>query len=136
MKEMRLSKNFLLTEMCRTSSVKDNSPTDEAIPNLSKLVVNVLQPLRDAMGFTIIVSSGYRSPAVNKEKGGSDTSDHVKGKAADLKSQDNAAMFNYIKDHLEFDQLIWEEGNTKQPAWVHVSYREGKNRKQVLTINK
>ena len=135
MKHLQLSKNFSLEEMCRTSSKLPNNPTDEAIPNLSNLVVQVLQPLRDVMGFTINVSSGYRSPAVNKEKGGSDTSDHVKGKAADLKSQDNAAMFNYIKDNLEFDQLIWEEGNAKQPAWVHVSFREGKNRKQVITIN-
>ena len=135
MKDMQLSKNFKLSELCVTDSGLPNNPTDVIIPNLSKLVVQVLQPLRDAMGFTIHVDSGYRSPAVNEHVGGAPTSDHPKGKAADIKSEDNAKMFHYIKDNLEFDQLIWEKGNSKQPDWVHVSYREGKNRKQVITIH-
>lgn len=134
MKEIQITKNFALTELCRTNTGLPNEPTPEVIPKLITLTEKVLQPVRDMLGFTIHVDSGYRSPAVNEHVGGKDDSQHLKGEAADLKSEDNAKMFYYIKDNLEFDQLIWEKGNAKQPAWVHVSYREGKNRKQVINI--
>ena len=134
MKDMQLSKNFSLVELCATNSGLPNNPTDDVIPNLSKLVVNVLQPLRDKFERNIHVDSGFRCPAVNKHVGGADTSQHVKGQAADLVSEDNAAMFHIIKDSLPFDQLIWEKGNDIQPAWVHVSYHEGHNRKEVLEL--
>jgi zinc D-Ala-D-Ala carboxypeptidase len=134
MKDQQLSKNFSLAELCHTNSGLPNEPTSDNIINLSKLVFNVLQPIRDKLGFEIKVNSGYRSKTVNDHEGGVSTSQHLTGQAADLDCKDNALLFNTIKDTLIFDQLIWEKGNDKQPAWVHVSYREGHNRKQVIHI--
>ena len=132
MKDQQLGANFTLADMCVTNSGLPNNPTSDVIINLSKLVFNVLQPARDKLGFPIIINSGYRSPAVNKDAGGVNTSQHLTGQAADMKCKDNALLFNTIKDNFIFDQLIWEKGNDKQPAWVHVSFREGRNRKQIL----
>jgi hypothetical protein len=135
-KRFMLSKNFGLDEFVKSSTAKqkgiDNTPGPIQIANLSALVQNVLQPLRDAMGFPVIVTSGYRSPALNQAIGGATNSQHMNGEAADIVGQDKAKMFNYIKDNLPFDQLIWEAGNSVQPDWVHVSYRAVGNRKQIL----
>jgi D-alanyl-D-alanine dipeptidase len=96
---------------------------------------NIFQPLRDGIGKPIRISSGYRSEKLNKAVGGSKTSQHNKGQALDLVATTgftNKDIFDYIKKHLEFDQMIWEFGTDKNPDWVHVSYNKGKNRKQVL----
>lgn len=134
---MNLSKNFTLKEMTMsTTAIRfgiDNEPSLDVVVNLMKLANNVLQPLRDHMKQSIRVNSGYRSEELNKKVGGSKTSQHRKGEAADISCNGkNADMFNYIKDNLEFDQLIWEFGDINQPDWVHVSYREGLNRGEVL----
>ena len=86
------------------------------------------------LNIPIEISSGFRSLQVNKMIGGSKTSQHTKGEAMDIKI--GSKGFNFIKDKLEFDQLIWEFGNDENPSWVHVSYKKGRNRKQVLKAYK
>ena len=86
---------------------------------------------------TLAVTSGYRSEALNEAINGSKTSQHSKGEALDLDADvfggfSNAELFNYIKDHLDFDQLIWEFGNNNNPDWVHCSYKTRGNRNEVL----
>jgi len=131
---MRLSTNFTLEEMTATSSQLPNVPGEKEIAKLTLLVQHVLQPLRDKYGRIIHVNSGYRNQAINKEVGGSlkPISQHCKGEAADLNSDDNTMLFHLIRFCLDFDQLIWEGGNDDQPAWVHVSYKGTCNRKMVL----
>jgi len=132
----QLSKNFTLSELCMTDSHLPNVPTEKQIDSLRVLVSNLLQPARDRLGSPIHINSGFRSLAVNKEKGGTmkPLSQHCKGEAADLEAFDNAALFRLIRQHLDFDQLIWEGGDDQQPEWVHVSYKSKGNRKQVLRM--
>lgn len=114
-----------------------NEPTMEHIANLRRIAQKVFQPARDFFGVPIRVSSGYRSPELNKAIGGSTRSQHSKGEALDLIIEGrNMELFFYIKNHLEFDQLIWEFGTDTEPDWVHVSYSEGKNRGEVLVAEK
>lgn len=134
---MKLSENFTLAELTKSSTATrlgiDNTPNPEQLENLVELCHKILQPLRDAIG-PIRISSGLRVPALNKAIGGSSTSQHcaINGAAADIDIEDNKKVFDYIKNNLQFDQLIWEFGNEKQPDWVHVSYHYGHNRGQVL----
>ena len=112
----------------------DNTPNEQQIEFLIELCENVLQPLRDKMG-PILITSGLRVPKLNKAVGGSTTSQHcaLNGAAADIDMDaKNAEIFNYIKDNLVFDQLIWEFGDDNCPDWVHVSYHYGHNRSQIL----
>ena len=135
-------KHFPLAELTRSErAIRDgipNEPTPEHESNLAALAWSILQPLRDAMGGPIAVTSGYRSPALNaKTPGSSVTSQHSKGQAADLVPADGASfttadLFHYIRKHLPFDQLIWEYGDKSAPKWVHVSFVSGKRRGQVL----
>lgn len=129
---MNLTKDFTLAEMTKTKKKMSNIPNETQIQNLIALCTNVLQPSRDELGFKLFISSGFRSPGVNAATGGASTSQHLKGEAADVICADNAKLFNYIKDNLLFDQLIWEYGNDKQPAWVHVSYSTTRARKMIL----
>jgi zinc D-Ala-D-Ala carboxypeptidase len=135
---MKLSKNFTLGEMIQSQTAIrkgiDNTPNGDQILNLIDLCENVLQPLRDHIG-AIYISSGFRSQKLNVAIGGSTTSQHcaLNGAAADIDmGEKNREIFEYIKNELPFDQLIWEFGNDECPSWVHVSYKEGKNRKQIL----
>ena len=128
-----MTKNFTLKELCVTKTGIHNEPNAEQKEALRLLAVNILQPARDALG-PIKVTSGFRNAKVNAAVGGSRSSQHTKGEAADLQCDDNAALFNFIKT-LEFDQLIWEFGDKEQPDWVHVSYAN-KNRKEVLKATK
>jgi hypothetical protein len=137
---MKLSEHFALAEFTRSESAKrhgvSNEPTPEHLQNLINLCEKVLEPIRIKFG-PINISSGYRSKALNHYIGGSLNSQHCEAKAADI-DQDgmggasNTEIFNYIKDNLEFDQIIWEFGDNNKPDWVHVSYNGAKNRKQVL----
>lgn len=137
---MKISAHFALAEFTRSESAKrhgvSNDPTPEHLENLKVLCEKVLEPIRMKFG-PINISSGYRSKALNHYIGGSLKSQHCEAKAADI-DQDgmggasNTEIFNYIKDTLDFDQLIWEFGDNNKPDWVHVSYNAGKNRKQVL----
>lgn len=142
---MQLSKNLTLAEVIRSESAKrkgiSNMPTPEHIENFKLLASKIFQPIREHFGIPIHISSGYRSAALNKAIGGSKTSQHCSGEAIDIDmdgtSITNAAIFNYIKDNLEFDQLIWEFGTKTNPDWVHVSYETtGKQRKQILVASK
>ena len=128
-----MTKNFTLKELCVTKTGIHNEPNAEQKEALRLLAVNILQPARDALG-AITVTSGFRNAKVNAAIGGSRTSQHTKGEAADLQCKDNAALFKFIKT-LDFDQLIWEFGDKEQPDWVHVSYAS-KNRKEVLKATK
>ena len=128
------SKYFTLNELISTSTGLLNIPSTEQLANLQKLVTNVLDPLRELYGKPITVNSGFRSVAVNKKVNGATNSDHLFGFAADIKCEDNALLFKLIRDNFTFRQLIWEKGNKKQPKWVHVSFNENDNKKQILTI--
>jgi zinc D-Ala-D-Ala carboxypeptidase len=138
---MNLTKNFTLEEMYKsTTAIRlgiDNTPSDIAIKNLLLLCQKVLQPLRENIGESIKVSSGYRSPALNKKIGGSKSSQHCLGQAADISCGERTAeLYNYIKNNLIFDQIIWEFGTDKNPDWVHVSYSSTRNRKECLRAYK
>ena len=137
---MNLSKNLTLAEVLRSESAKrrgiNNTPSAEHLENLRAIAINVFQPIRDHFKVPIHISSGYRSRLLNHAVGGSNTSQHSKGQALDIDMDGtrvtNKQIFDFIKDNLDFDQLIWEFGNDQNPDWVHVSYVKGKNRKQVL----
>lgn len=134
---MKLSAHFDLAEFTRSESAKreglDNTPTPEHLENIKTLCEKVLEPIRLKYG-SINISSGYRGKMLNHFIGGSVSSDHCVGRAADIDMDDsgtgvtNKEIFCYIKDNLEFDQLI----NEFNYSWVHVGYRQGANRKQVL----
>jgi len=133
---MRLTAHFNLAEFTRSESAKrhgvSNQPTTEHIQNIKILCERVLEPIRMKFG-PLILSSGYRSKVLNHYIGGSLKSQHCEGKAADLDMDGvdgvtNKEIFEYIKNELEFDQLI----NEFNYSWIHVSYNLGKNRKQVL----
>jgi zinc D-Ala-D-Ala carboxypeptidase len=127
-------KYFTINELTKTSTGISNIPNAEQIANLIYLVENLLDKAREQLGMPITVTSGYRSEKVNKAVGGVATSQHTKGEAVDLVCRDNAKLFNILKT-MNFDQLIWEKGNSVQPAWVHVSLkRNGINRKQIIRL--
>lgn len=128
---MLLSRNFTLAELTDTDTGLPNNPSQEEIRNLKLLVQKVLQPVRDKFG-VINVTSGYRSPGVNSAVGGSATSDHVHGRAADIQCEDMATVFKYIRKNLPFKQLIWEFGTDAQPKWIHVAYDANNNKGEVL----
>lgn len=143
---MKLSNYVSLTEVTKSDTARrrgiSNEPTPEHLENLKTICVEVFDKVRTHFGVPLFISSGYRSEALNKAIKGSRTSDHSLGRALDL-DQDfrgngvtNMEVFEFIKDNLEFDQLIYEFGTTKNPDWVHVGYRKGANRKQVLVAYK
>lgn len=143
---MQLSKNLSLAEMIRSESAKrngiSNMPTEEHLANMKKLAENVFQPIREHFNVPIHISSGYRSLELNKAiKGSSKTSQHSLGQAIDIDMDGtkitNKQIFDFIKDNLDYDQLIFEFGTDSNPAWVHVSFNpKGKQRKQILKATK
>lgn len=127
---MQISKYFTLSEMVKTSVNAPNEPTEPIIDNLTYLAKK-LDMAREKFG-PITVSSGYRSPEVNQAVGGSANSQHMKGQAADLVTNDNSKLFDILKD-MDFDELIWEFGTFPgQPDWVHVSFVKGRSRKKMM----
>lgn len=130
-------KYFSIEELCRSTTAEKegipNNPTTGVEMKLIALVDNVLDPLREWYGKPITVNSGYRCPELNERVKGSNNSQHMKGEAADITTgskEENKKLFEYIKEHLTFDQLIDESNFT----WVHVSYSSARNRKQVLKL--
>lgn len=136
-----ISKNISYKEATHSTTAKrlgiDNTPNAEQMSNMRYVAENVFQPIREHFGVPIYISSFYRSEALNRAIKGSSSSTHIKGEAIDLDADvfgriNNAQIFNYIKDNLEFDQLIWEFGTDDNPAWVHVSLSKRNNRNQIL----
>jgi hypothetical protein len=141
---MKLSEHLSLSEVIRSESAKrkgiSNMPTPEHIENFKLLAEKVFQPIREHFRCPIHISSGYRSKELNATiPGASLTSQHCTGEAIDIDMDgtpngvSNRMVFDYIKDNLEWDQLIYEFGDKQNPDWVHVSYESsGKQRKQIL----
>ena len=139
---MNLSKNFSLVELTKSQQATrlgiENTPSPEIIKNLKLLCEKVLQPVRDQFG-PVSVSSGYRCDALNRAVGGSKTSDHMTGCAADIEvSASNLELAKWIAENLEFSQLILEFYSPTDPraGWVHVSYFPQNLKKQKLTASK
>ena len=138
----KISKYISYKEATHSRYAKENGivnkPKAEHIENMQVLAEKVFEPLREWVDNPIRVNSMFRSEKLNTALRGSYTSSHLEGKAIDITSIDgktNLEMFHYIKDNLDFDQLIWEYGT--EPKWLHVSYENEKdNRKQVLVIKK
>ena len=141
---MKLSKNFSLVEFTKSQTAErkgiDNAAKGEHMDAAVALFEKVVQPVRDHFGPTVI-NSGYRSPDLNTAVGGSSRSQHCKGEAADIEvpGTPNAELAEWIRDNLEFDQLILEFYTSGVPdsGWVHVSYKtDGTNRKSILTATR
>ncbi len=142
----RISKHISYKEATGSNYAKQygikNKPNEEQIENMQLLAEKVFEPLREWVGCPIRVNSMFRSLELNTALKGSQTSSHMKGEAMDITSmacgkencKSNLEMFHWIKDNLEFDQLIWEFG--AEPKWLHVSYNKDKNRKQVLVTKR
>ena len=144
----KLSEHLDLSEVTRSESAKrngiSNMPTSEHIANFKLLAEKIFEPIRTHFRCPIIISSGYRSKELNASlKGASLTSQHCSGEAIDIDMDGtpngvtNRMVFDYIKDNLVFDQLIFEFGDANNPDWVHVSYEStGTQRKQVLRASR
>ena len=140
---IRVSKNFALSEMVKSATAErlnvDNSPSDIHLVNLTHLAIHILQPVRDQFG-VITINSGYRSPALNAKVGGSKTSQHCNGQAADFESfsTPDPDLAKWIANNLVFDQLILEfyDGVNPNSGWVHCSYNLMGNRKKIMTALK
>ena len=142
----RISKHISYKEAVGSNYAKQkgikNKPNEEQVENMKLLAEEVFEPLREWVGCPIRVNSMFRSKELNSAIKGSSTSSHMKGEAMDItrmacgkeNCKSNLDMFHWIKDNLEFDQLIWEFG--KEPKWLHVSYNKDNNRKQVLVTKK
>lgn len=141
---MKLSKHFSLNEFLRSETGDrlgiDNVPSDDDIENMKMLCDGLLEPIRSMVQSSIFISSGYRSPTLNRQIGGSSTSDHCLGKAADFvvrgkNCRDVAHLI--INSGMVFNQLILEYPSENQPngVWLHISFKEG-NKREVLTVRK
>lgn len=137
-----LSKHVSLAEFCHSDTAKrrgiDNTIKDPAHLASAKLLCEkVFEPIREHFGVPIHISSGYRSAALNRAVKGSASSQHCRAEAMDIDADrygkvTNKEIFDYIREHLEWDQMIWEFGNDLQPDWVHVSFKATGNRRQIL----
>lgn len=114
-------KYFTLEELTKTDTGLENIPNMAQEKNLIALVDNVLDPLRYMFGDHIHINSGFRSPEVNHKVGGSSTSDHLAGRAADITCSDNRKLFSLLYNNFNYKQLLWEHGEDA-PDWIHVSY--------------
>ena len=116
----------------------NNVPNDEQLTNMELVAEEVFEPLRSWVGGPIKINSFFRSPDLNKAIGGSGKSQHCHGQAIDLDDTfgraTNAEMYHFIKEHLDFDQMIWEFGDDDNPAWVHVSWVSHRTNRKKLTV--
>lgn len=137
---MKLSANFNLSELTKSQTAErkgiPNNPSPGHIDNLKSLCMNVLQPIRSEFDKAVIISSGYRSPELCIAIGSKISSQHAEGKAADLEvvGVDNKVLATWIKENLEYDQLILEFYNEGEPdsGWVHISWNSDNNRNSSL----
>ena len=126
----RISKHISYKEAIKSNTALrlniDNTPDSISLTNMTGVAHNIFEPLRLWVGGPIKINSFYRCPKLNKAIGGSKRSQHCEGRAIDIDDtfgyKTNAEMFYYIKDNLNFDQMIWEFGDDNNPAWVHVSF--------------
>lgn len=140
----QLSTNFSLKEFTKSDTATrkglDNTPTPEVIVNLQTLVNEIVQPLRNSYDKIVTINSGYRSPEVNASVGGSKTSDHCKGMAADIEieGESNFDLAQHIVDTYKFTQVILEfyTQGVLDSGWVHVSYDKDNLKCEVLTAVK
>tara|TARA_R110000822_G_scaffold91854_1_gene211570 strand:+ start:750 stop:1211 length:462 start_codon:yes stop_codon:yes gene_type:complete len=141
----RISKHITYKEAVRSNTALrlniNNIPNDYEISNMVGIANHVFEPLREYVGGPIKINSMFRSEALNRAIGGSSRSQHCQGRAIDLDDtfghKTNAEMFNYIKNNLNFDQLIWEFGDDTNPDWVHVSFvSNDENRGRCLKAEK
>mgnify|MGYP003108816549 CR=1 FL=1 len=141
----KISKNISYKESIHSQTAKrkgiENTPNEEQLASMFTIAEMIFQPLRAWVGGPIKINSFFRSPELNRAIGGSKTSQHCKGQAMDLDDvyghKTNAEMYMYIKENLDFDQLIWEFGDDKNPNWIHVSYVDAqKNRNRCLKAYK
>jgi zinc D-Ala-D-Ala carboxypeptidase len=138
---MKISKYLDLKQVSHSQTAIrkkiDNTPENEHLDNI-KHTASFFDIIFDQFNGKLRLSSFYRGKKLNTAVGGSKTSQHMTGEAMDIQAINgvtNADIYRYIKDNLNFDQLIWEYGTSKEPAWVHVSFKaNGKNRKQILKI--
>jgi len=119
----------------------DNTPSDEQLANMELVAEKVFEPLREWVGGPIKINSFFRGSKLNKAIGGAKSSQHMKGQAIDIDDTygvvANSEMYHYIKENLDFDQLIWEFGDDDNPNWIHVSYvSEDSNRRRCLKAYK
>lgn len=154
---MLLSKHFTLQDLTVSKIVsrlspdiqkKQQNPPLSIVDNLRMLAVNVLDPLYEyavTRGYTVVINSAYRCEEVNNYVGGSKTSDHLYGRAADIEfyhritgKEANGHVYldvvKYVADNLKFYQMIWEYGDRSKPAWLHIAYRQDNKKRQILRI--
>jgi len=136
----RISDHVSYTEATKSrTAIKkglDNTPDKATLTRMKYAAEKVFEPVREFFGVPIAITSFYRSLRVNRAVGGSSTSEHVYGSAIDIDADrfgmvTNREIFDYIKDNLDFNQLIWEFGDNKNPDWVHVSCKQYGNKKQI-----
>ena len=141
----RISEHISFKEATKSNTALrlnlDNTPNDYQISNMVGLALNIFEPLRKFVGGPIKINSFFRCEELNRAIGGSSRSQHCEGRAIDLDDtfghKTNAEMFQYIKDNLNFDQMIWEFGDDNNPNWVHVSYiSEDENRGRCMKATK
>ena len=141
----KISKHITYAEAIHSNTAKrkgvDNTPSETQVEAMKTLAKNIFEPLRKYVGGPIKVNSFFRSVPLNEAIGGAASSQHCKGQAMDIDDvygyKSNAEMYNWIKDNLNYDQMIWEFGTDMQPNWVHVSYvSEEKNRNKCLKAYK
>ena len=141
----KLSKYTTLQEVIKSNMASvlqiQNIPNAEQVANLKLVCTEIFDKVREHFGKPIGITSGFRSPELNKRIGGSKSSQHLEGKALDIDGDllggvCNKDIFEFIKNNCIFDQLIWEFGTENAPDWVHVSYNKGVNRKQILRATK
>ena len=143
MKE-KISKHVSYKEGVRSRTADrrglDNTPNESQLKCMKEIAEGLFEPLREWVGGPIKINSFFRGEPVNTAIGGSKYSQHMKGQAIDIDDtfghKTNAEMYHYIKDNLDFDQLIWEFGDDKNPNWIHVSYVTHRENRKKLTIAK
>ena len=144
-KKMKISNNISYAEAIHSNTAKrkgiDNTPNPTQVENMRITAEKIFQPLREWVGGPIKINSFFRSPELNEAIGGSKTSQHCKGQAIDIDDvygyKTNAEMYRWIKENLNFDQMIWEFGTDMNPNWVHISYvSEEDNRNRCLKAYK
>ena len=142
---MKISKHISYKEGVKSNTATrlglDNTPGDYELGNMTLIAERLFEPLRAWVGGPVKINSFYRSKELNLAIGGSQRSQHCEGRAIDLDDtfgyKTNAEMFHYIKENLNFDQMIWEFGSDKNPDWVHISYvSEDQNRNRCLKAYK